>query len=243
MAKYGSGVNTRVYFDQYDLSGSLNASDQSVDQEGLVVTSFSDTGPRRITGGYDVDHSDMGFLEAADEGYDEKIFAAIGDGSDHYLTKLFGANAENSVSYDHVVRLTGQPRSAKLGSAILLNFSSKNSNGAARGLVLANVTTTGAENRTGRNMGATVSGQIFAVVFRVITFSGTNITLTVQESTDDGVDPYAAISGLTSGALTAAGVVRATTTAATEAWKRATVAGTFTSAVILVTAGIVQGSA
>ena len=45
-----------------------------------------------------------------------------------------------------------------------------------------------------------------------------------------------------SGALTAVGAVRATTTAATEAWKRVNISGTFTSATILVTAGTVSGT-
>ena len=241
MAKL-SNVATRIFYDQYDLSGYLNASDQNVEQEGLVTTTFADVGPRRIPGNYDVKHSDMGLFDPVAGAIDDTLFAALAATGDHYLTKLFGANAEGSVAYDSVVRLEGQPRSAQIGGVQLLKFDSAGSNGVARGLVLGNKTSTGAEDLTGRNMGVTTSGQIFAVVFRLITFSGTNIVLKIQGSSDDAAgDPYGDISGLTSGTLTAAGVVRATTTSATEAWKRLNIStpGGFTSAVILVTAGTV----
>ena len=56
------------------------------------------------------------------------------------------------------------------------------------------------------------------------------------------MDLYADIAGMTT-TLTAAGVARLTTTAATEAWKRVNIqAFTGTSAVIVVTGGVVQGT-
>jgi len=242
VAKVGNTA-TRIYFDEFDLSGVLNASEQTVEQETQEVTCFSDSGPRRVVGNYDVAHSDLGLLEPADDGADEQIFTALGEAGDHYLTKLFGANAEGGVAYDSLVHISGEPRSAQKGGAVLLNFESRGSNGISRGLVLANAAVVATGQRTGRNQGATTSGQKYRVIFRVLAFNGTNITLKIQESQNDGSpDAYADVSGLTSGALTAIGVVEASTTAATEAWKRVDISGTFTSATILVTAGVVEGT-
>ena len=242
MAKL-SNLATRIWFDEFDFSGELNSSEQEVLPEIIKTNTFSDTGPRAIEGNYDHRHTDIGFFDASTDFMDEELFASLNEGADHFLTKLWGDNAEGSPAYDFVVRVNSQPLSGKIGDAVLRQFSCMGSAGCARGVILANVTTTGAENRTCRNMGATAAGKLFAVIFRVFTFDGTDITLKIQESTDDAAaDAYADITGLTSGALTAKGVVRATTVAATEAWKRCVVSGTFTSAVIGVTAGVVAGT-
>ena len=109
--------------------------------------------------------------------------------------------------------------------------------------VLGNSTETGAGQSTGRNQGVTTSPEEYQVVFHLLAFTGTDITIKVQESQNDGGgDAYADISGLTSGALTGIGVVRVSVTASTEAWKRLDFSGTFSSATILVTGGTVAGT-
>lgn len=236
-------ASSRIYFDEFAFSSYLTSYEQMIRQELAKVDTFADAGPRRIVGNHDYDLSHLGLFEPTDDEFDEQAFAAINDSDDHYFTHLPEGSAENTVAYDFAARLEGQPRLASAGGAVLLNMQSKGSLGASRGLVLGSVTTTGAENRTGRNMGATSANTIFRVVFRVLTFSGTNITLKLQESQNDGSpDTYGDISGLTSGALTAKGVVAAQTTSATEAWKRLNIAGTFSSALILVTAGSIAGT-
>ena len=233
----------RVYLDEFDVSGVLNSTNLAVQPNTPAVTSFSDTGPRRVLGPYDYDTSHLGFFEGDSGLYDENMHALLSATGEHYLTQLFEGATENTIAYDSLIHVTGQPRSAQFEGAVLLNFDGAGQKGLTRGLVLGAVTTTGAENRTGRNQGTTASGTTYAVVFRVLTFSGTNITLKIQESSDDGSgDAYGDVSGLTSGALSAVGVVRATTTSATEAWKRLNISGTFTSCLILVTAGVVAGT-
>lgn len=243
MAKV-SNLNTRIYLDEFDLSGYLNASGLDIEQETPVVTCLSDGGPRRAVGNYDHTQDHTGFFDGADNAFDERAFVDLNTDEDHFLAQLFGANAENSRGYEAIVRLARQPRSAALGGAVLLNLQSEGSGGLVRCTVLRNATLVGVGNGTGRNLGATASGTVFAVVFRVLAFSGVNLTLALEESQNDGgADPYAAIAGL-SNAFTAIGVSRKTTTAATEAWKRvaATSPGGFTSATVLVTAGTVQGT-
>ncbi len=242
MAKQPS-KQIRVYLDQYNLSGDLTSTSKDITQETPVVTSISDAGPRRLVGNYDHTDKLLGFFDGVDEGIDERIFALLGDNSDHLLGVAYEAAAENTILYEALAKLMGQPRSGAVGGAVLLNFDMAGSGGLSRSLVLGSKTSTAAENLTGRNMGATTAGQVFQAVFRVLAFTGTNITLRLQESQDNGgADPYADIAGLTSGALTGIGAVRATTTAATEAWKRCVLSGTYTSALILVTAGLVAGT-
>lgn len=230
---------TRIYLDQYDLSGYLNSTSLDVTQETIPVTAFSDAGPRRLVGNYDHKESHKGLLDAVALGYDAQAWALLADG-DHYLTQLFGANAMGSIAYDSIVQLSAQPRSAAVGGAVLLDMETEGSGGLVRGLVLANKITTGAENLTSYNLGATGAGTVFAVVFRLLAFNGTNITMKIQHG---AADPATVdLAGVTTTAMVAIGVQRLTTTAATNAWKRVVISGTFVSATILVTGGIVQGT-
>lgn len=234
---------TRIYLDEFNLSGYLNSSEMSVEQEVPIVTTFADAGPRRVVGNYDYENSEMGYFDGVDDAFDEQVHALLGSTDDHNLTKCWGSASEGGIAYDQVVRLTSKPLEAEVGGAVLLKWDSSGGGGIVRGHVLANVTSTGAEQRAGVNQGAKASGSTYAVVFRVLSFDGTNITLKVQESSDNGSgDAYADVAGLTSGALTGIGVVRATTTAALEAWRRVDISGTFNSALVLVTAGVVVGT-
>jgi len=236
----------RIWLDEFALSSELASAALQLQQALAQVDTFGDAGPRRVVDNYDFTLPFLGFLEPTDEGYDEQIHALLESASDHYVTLGIGEgqapDETGGVAYDALARLSAQPRSAQTGGAILLNFDLAGSGGLSRGRFLASKTSTGAENLGGVNMGATAAGAVFRAIFRLIAFSGTNITLTVEESQNDGAgDAYAAISGVNSGALTAPGVVAAQATAATEAWKRLAITGTFSSALVAVSAGVVVG--
>jgi hypothetical protein len=190
-------------------------------------------------GNYDHKQSHAGLFDAVALGYDAQMFALLADG-DHYLTQLFGANAMGNVAYDSIVQLTSEPRSAAVGGAVALNFETAGSGGLARGLVMANKTTTGAENLTGYNLGATGAGTVLQAIFRVLAFNGTNITLHIEHGAAD--PPAVDVAGLTSTAMVAIGCQRVTVATATNAWKRVVLSGTYTSATVLVTLGVVQGT-
>lgn len=238
---------TRFVMDQYDLSGALNAMNQSVDQPEIDTTAFSDTGPRSIIDYYRTRDEINGFYMHSVGEIDEIINGLIGDENDHYLLKLWGNNAENAVAYEMIGRLVSNPISGRTGGVQMLNASFAGSNACSRGLVLRSALITEDGNGTGRNMGATLSGQEFQVVFRILGGTFAELTLSVQESSDNGAgDAYALITGLTatfSDADTPA-VSRKTTTAATEAYKRVTVSDfDGTDALVLVTAGLVTAFA
>lgn len=232
------GSGTRIYIDEFHFSAVIKSGGLEISQATPVVTCLSDGGPRRVVDNYDHSGGDMGFFEPTDDDYDERMFARIGSASDILRTVLPGASAEGGPNYDQAVAVAREPRSWKTGDAVLLDVEWVGRGAMSRGLILANATVTGAGNRTGRNQGVKASGVTYRAIFRLISFSGTDITLKIQESSDDGSgDAYADVGGLTSGALTAAGIVAATTTAAMEAWRRVNISGTFSNAVILVTAG------
>lgn len=242
MAKAPS-KDVAVYVDEFDLSGGLNAAEQQVDNQQILVVAFQDAGPRRVEGNYDFRDVFGGFFDGADNDIDEQIFALLGDNADHYVCKGFDGDAENDIAYEGVVHLSRQPRRARNGEAVLLDFDADGRNGLYRGLFLRNASIVGTGAGTGRNMGASTSGQTFAAVIRAISGTFASVTVDIQESQDDGsVDTYANISGM-SATLTAAGVSRVTTTAATEAWKRVNVSAfSGTSVLLVVTAGIVAGT-
>lgn len=245
MAKYAA-KGTRIYLDNHDVSGFLNNSEQTLTQEVPIVTCFSDDGPRRVVNNYDVEHGDLGLFDGDASSIDEIIHALLGSSADHYLTKMWGVSAEGGIAYDSIVELMNKPESAQLAGAVMLNWNTRGSGGVSRGNVLMNATVTGAGNRSGVNQGAKLSGPAYRVIIRVLSLTGTNIVLKVQQSSDDGGgDAYADIAGLTSGTLTGPGLVVVQTTAALEAYRRINIStpGGFTNAIALVTAGVVAGSA
>jgi hypothetical protein len=233
-----------VWLNAWDISGFLNATDLTIKQEVPDVTAFSDAGPRRLVGNYDHSHTHSGFIDTADDSFDENMFGLLTAAGPLYLAKMFGASAAGSVVYESIVDLSEQPRSAAIGNAILLNFNAEGASGIARGLVLENGTKTADGDGTGRNCGASVAGQTLLVVFRVFSGVYTRIDMHIEESTvDGGADPYADIAGLTASFVVAnsAAYSVATTVAATEAWKRVVISNwAGTSAIIGVTCGILS---
>lgn len=237
MAKLAAAL-TRVYFDEFDLSGVLNAADLDVSQELAVVTAFSDAGPRRLAANYDVKNSLNGFFDGDQNAFDQLAFSELNTDEDHYLGIAYGT-VEGSVVYENIVQLDGQPRSGGTGGAVLLNLSGAGRNRLTRAVLLHSSDAASAGNKTGQNLGATVSPAPLVAVFRLLAIASGSITMKVQESQDDaGSDAYADIASMTSGSLSAPGVVRVVSTAASEAWKRVVVSGTFTGAKVRVTLGV-----
>lgn len=238
-----SNVGTRIWLDQYDLSGFLNSAEQAVSQKMIDWTCFSDAGPRRGVGNHDHRHNQNGFFDGDEHMIDEIIDALRGNASEHYLAKLWGASSAGSVVHEFIAKISAEPRSGGQDGAVLLNSAFEGSGHASRGLVLLNNTINGNGNQTGRNVGATAAGQVFQTVIRVPSGTFTSFTVKLQESQNDGApDAYADIAGL-SQAITGPGVWRLTTVAATEAWKRVVIADWVgTNAVVRVTAGVVAGT-
>ena len=234
--------STRVWVDEHALSGYLSGADLKLDQETIKVDAFTSTGPERVVGNYDHTLSLAGFFDGADDAFDEISFVNLRTDEQHYAFSAFGGVTEGSRGYEQPIRRKSQPVSSKVGAAVLLSLEAEGDGPISRAYILRSATVTGTGNGTGQNLGATTSGQLFVVTYRILAVSGSgSIVLQCQESQNDGSpDTYASIAALASGTLSGVGVTRKTTTAATEAWKRVSVAtfSGFTSATILVTAGL-----
>jgi len=234
--------STRFWIDEHALSGYLNAADLKLDQETTKVDSFSSSGPERVVGNYDTGLSFGGFFDGTDDAFDEIAFVDLRTDEQHHAFCAFGGATEGSRGYEQPIRLKSQPISSKTGAAVLLNLEAEGDGPLVRASILRSAAVTGTGNGTGQNLGATTSGQLFVVTYRILAKSGTgSIVLQCQESQNDGSpDAYASISDLASGTLSGVGVTRKTTTSATEAWKRISVAtfSGFTSVTVLVTAGL-----
>jgi hypothetical protein len=236
-----SAARTRCYLDEFDISGSINSVDLGLKQVIIPVPCFGDIGPKKIVGNYDHNFKFTGFGDFVNDAFDEQVAVNFRTDEDHYLSTVFGTT-EGSIGYDDLVRTMDEVRSGQVDGAQLLNLGGEGSGGRARATLLR-VGSVTAGNGTGRNTGISTSPAVFRVIFRLLSFTGTSITMKLQGSSDDGAgDAYADIAGLTSGALTAPGVVVVTTTATLEAWKRVVCSGTFSAASVVVTAGVVAGS-
>ena len=239
MAKVASHPS-RFWLDEVPLACFLTAAQIKITQETPDVTTFCDAGPRRLVGNYGHSGSLTGLFDAADLALDPTLWTDTFADQDRYLAEALGAATEGSICYERVVRLKEQPREAKGGAAVLLNITDEGAGPIVRSKILRSATVSGTGNGTGQNLGTTTSGQVLQVIYRILAITGGAITLQTHESSDDGAgDAYASIAALASGSLSAVGVVRKTSTAASEAWKRITISAmTASSATILATIGV-----
>src|SRR3990167_9562818 len=193
-----AGSTLRVYYDEFNVSGYVRPGSVSLSQQTPVVTTLSDAGPRRVVDNYAHSHEDTGFFDGADDAYDEIVRVALATDEDHHRGEFPDGTTDNNVAHEYVVRTNGEVRSWAVAEAILLNITAEGSGGAYRGRILRSAAITGTGAGTGRNLGVTTAGQIFAATYRVVSVSGVgSITLRIQESTDDAAgDPYADITGM-----------------------------------------------
>ena len=244
---------TWVFMDQYSIASSLSSVELNTTVETPVVTGLSDSGPRRVEGNYDTDHSFNGFFDGAQYAFDEQVYSWLLDNvafpSGHKLGVIFGTalTPQGYPAYEYRSRLSGAPWSAANGAATLLNFSGAGDDAILRGKCICHdplVTAPVAE--TGYNLGVTGATDYFGVVMRALygsVWGGGTCTVTVLQSDDDAVgDPYTAIDGAFHWHFSADGRVTLIYKGVTKAWKQISVSGqTATNTILQVTAGTFKG--
>jgi|TARA_Y100000310_G_scaffold317685_1_gene370836 hypothetical protein len=245
MARVSSDTS-KVYIDEFDFSGYTNSINLAITNNLPEVTCFGDSGPEFVEGLPSATATINGFFDTTDDGYDEQMWANIGDNTKHYLGLFPGSDASHGdIGYELQAQISGQPRPHEVAGAVLLNCDWTSEGGIYRATSMANeaVAGTGAITNSNKNLGATSANTVFVATIRCTAFNGTTITVRVQESSDDGSgDAYADISGLAA-TFTAIGVTRVSTTSATEAWKRVNIQTfTGTSMTIFVTCGTESGT-
>jgi hypothetical protein len=206
------GQSSRVYVDQYNLSGRVNKVELAFDVDTPEVTCFEDTGKAFVVGKaqWEADYEGFSDYTAAEI---DSIIAALGTTS-HTIEIYFAGAA--AAGYSGVGMLKMQSRTSEIADAAKLKFKLVGAEGTmlARGGSLLNnglaVTGTGAQ--TGVSTVTATAGQLVRLTSTIVAVSGSgSITVAAQESSDGSGDPYAtAIAGT---AQTAVGSVVSTAVA------------------------------
>lgn len=239
MAVKKIAFGSKIYLDEVELACALNQAsvDMKRDNKRVVTIGCLDTIPGPVMSGAKF----SGYSEWGALGFEETLEAKYRAGSTVNFMMVIGGTA-GDVCFEVVGPLSEDVHSWPAGDLLALSGAVPDGNTVARQLALhvgTSITATG--TGTGQNVGATVSGAICVVTYRVLSVVGSGtVTFATEESSDNGaVDTYAAISGL-GATFTAVGVQRKTTTSATKAWKRinrAAFSG-FTSIVVTISVGM-----
>lgn len=243
MGTPGHAKASIIYFDGLRLSRIVSKATQEFKVPGVDVTPIepADGWGAFVQGKLGGVGSASGFLDIDDDGWDEIAFAALTDG-EHLFTRLPVGGAASAIAYLVKEIAVGEPRAYDQGGVAMLDWSGQVTGPVSRGKVLTpstTVTTTGPQS--GINLGTTTSTQVLVAHILLLSVTGAgSVTVTIQESSDNGSgDAYAAISGMAATLTTAGSAARVTFTGATETWKRsnATAFSGFTNATILVAIG------
>lgn len=258
MTTIAHGKSARIYMDHYKLGDFANTFALDIARDVAEVTAFADDGKTYVGGKYGHTGSFAGFLDLADDGFDEKEHGNLTAG-ERWIARCPQGTTGGCVAYESVETNTGLSRASDIGNAVQITWNGQGTGRLSRAVVLTNgeqaITATG--NTTGVNVGAAASTDTMVVTVRVLAVSGSgSVTFKVQESSDNGAgDAYAQVTGWTlsekdpgtnvnigtadQATFTGVGCAKFTRTGATEAWLRINVSAFsgFTSVTVLVTAG------
>lgn len=245
MAKQ-SGLGDRLFVGGYDLSGdigsvqSINASQALQDITGIDKSAYERLGLLR-----DGEISFNNFFNDA-SGQAHVVLKALQAQADVHGMYLRGTTRGNQaaclIAKQVNYNLNRGADGSLLGSVQLLASAGYGLEW-ARQLTAGKITSTAAENLTSVDM--TAAGSLGLVAYlQAFSFSGTSVTVTLQESSDNGAgDAFAAVTGGAFAAVSSAPNTQriATATQAVERYLRVALTGTYSSAVLAI-AVIVPGA-
>lgn len=250
MATPKHGKYIRNYFDNYRVSNWVSAGNVDFSRDAAEITPLEEEFKQSLPGKVGAASAINGFLDVADDGFDEVDFVDILAPTTHYVCRTFFAGtsqAQGDIAYETQEFNTGNSRAYDVANVAMLNWGGQVTGGFYRGAVLLPETAGTATGVIGSalNFGATTAGERFVATIRLVAKAGTfgSVTIALQESSDNGADAYATISGMTA-TFTALGVARVSTTSATEAYKKLNITGltTLTSVTFHVTIGVEAAS-
>ena len=244
-----SGLGDLLFVDGYDLSGDVGAvQTMSAPSAALDVTAINKSAMERLHGLFDgmIEFNSF-FNDAANQAFPRLKAKPAGNVIVSYFKdSAIGNMAANLVAKQNTFDWNRSPDGALIGSIQCQGNGFGLEYGGTGGTLVAKdgQLTAGKRTDTAATNGASLDSGIaggtalgLAAVLHVFSFVGTSVTVTIQESSDDGAgDPYAAVVG---GAFTAATGVTAqrivtSLTLAVERYLRVVTSGTFSSAVFAV---------
>ena len=235
-----AGLGDQLFIDGYDLSGDVGSlSAISMKSATLDVTGIDKSAHERVYGLADGEINFQAFFNDAANQAHARLKAQ--NTADIHVAYFRGTTLGNAaaclvakkVNYDPVRGADGSLTVAVqcLGNAQKLEWGRMGTAGKR--------TDTGATNGASIDDGADVAALDFglAAYLQVFAFTGTSVTVAIQESSDDAAaDPFAAVTGGAFAAATGIGVERIQTglTLSVERYLRVVTTGTFTNAVFAV---------
>ena len=235
MAKKAA-LGSSFLIDGYDLSGDIREVNLRRPSGILDVTAISASAVERIHSHVDGEMSIVSFFNDA-TGRQHLTLRAKGSDADRIAVFLHQSTIGNMAAGLVAKQINYDPARAADGSLVAAVQCLANNYGLdyCEQLTAGLRTDTGATNGASQdNAGATALG--LAAYLIVTSFTGTSVTVTIQESSDDGGgDAFAAVTGGAFAAASAVGAQRIVTSVqAVERYLRAVTTGTFNPATFAV---------
>lgn len=218
------GKNTAILVDEFDLSAFFNSADVAATLDTAETTTFGKTAKTYIPGLADATLSLAGMFDGAANAIDAVLAAALGGSALITVAPAGAGTIGNRASLAEALE-TSYGISAAVADAVSVSAEAQVTGGLLPGVILANLIARTATGNTAAldNAASTASG---AKAFLHITaFSGTNVTIKVQESPDNStwadLITFSQATGVTSQSGSATGTI--------DRYLRVNIAGTFTS--------------
>lgn len=227
-----SAKDSCVLVDKYNLSPYFNSYDRSQVVETLETTCFGASAKAYIPGLKDGTLSLAGLYDPASGAVDEALAAALGASAGKNVSLLpAGAGTIGNRAFLLLAHETDYTVSGAVADLVTVSAEFQASGGIFGAVGLTSTTAiTAAGNQTSVDNSAS-SANGWVANLHLVSFTGTNITAKIQHSSDNST--FADLTTFTQ--LTAAGSEQKTATGTVNRYARVNIAGTFTSAVILIT--------
>lgn len=226
-----AGLGDFLFVDGVDLSGDVGAVQRIGAPSGpLDVTAISKSAHERIFGLFDGEIAFNAFFNDA-ASQEHATLKAKGSGADRILSYFHGSGIGEMAAGLVAKQMNYDPTRAADGMLTIDAQTLGNGYGLdwCEQLTAGKRTDTAATNGSSWDNGAATALGL-AIYLQVFSFTGTSITVAVQESSDDAVgDPFAAVTGGAFAAASAVGAQRIVTslTLAVERYLRVVTTGTF----------------
>lgn len=232
-----TGLGDNLYIDGYDLSGDVGSlSTISMRSALLDVTGIDKSAHERTYGLADGEISFQAWFNDASGRLHERLKNQ--NTADQHVAYFRGTALGNAAACLVAKKVNYDPQRGADGSLTIAVQALAN----AQKLEWGRMATAGKRTDSAATNGASIDDSAassfgLAAYLQVFAFTGTSVTVAIQESSDDGVgDPYAAVTG---GAFTAAtGItkerIQTGLTQAVERYLRVVTTGTFSNAVFSV---------
>ena len=232
-----SGLGAQLFVDQYDLSGDAGAVTRMAMPSGVLL--FTNITMSAEARGYAHVDGALDFISYFNDATDQQLLAlrAKGSGADRVASYLQGSVIGNMAFGLVAKQITFDGNRGTDGSLTFTTQCLANGYGSNFGeqLTAGKRTDTIATNGTSLNNGAATAFGLVVYV-HLFSFSGTSVTIAVQQSSDNGGgDPFANILATSALNTPQAVVLRtATVTTAVKQYLRVVTTGTFSNAVFAV---------